>query len=199
MFCPQCGSEQSDELKFCKACGANLLAVRKAVESPDAAGKFDWNKTWLAEMLLSGEEAVKRKAEIERLQGITADTKRRNEIKAGVITTSVGFGSMFVLFVLMNGIILSGNVSNAAAEILARVWVAGLIPVMVGLALIFNGLFVSKGSKPENIHRTDTGPKEAAAPKEASFLPPKAETSQLERDAFSVTDETTRHLAGKQR
>jgi uncharacterized membrane protein YvbJ len=30
-FCPQCGSQQRDELKFCKVCGANLQAVRQAV------------------------------------------------------------------------------------------------------------------------------------------------------------------------
>ena len=76
MFCPQCGSTQSDELKFCKSCGANLGAVRKAVETGDTGGKFDWNKTWVAEMLLSGEESVRRAAEIERLQGKTPEVKR---------------------------------------------------------------------------------------------------------------------------
>jgi len=28
MLCPRCGSNQSDEVKFCKSCGANLQAVR---------------------------------------------------------------------------------------------------------------------------------------------------------------------------
>jgi uncharacterized membrane protein YvbJ len=27
MFCPQCGANQSDDLKFCNLCGANLQAV----------------------------------------------------------------------------------------------------------------------------------------------------------------------------
>ena len=31
MFCPQCGSTQNDELKFCKSCGVNLDAVRQAL------------------------------------------------------------------------------------------------------------------------------------------------------------------------
>jgi hypothetical protein len=74
MFCPQCGSTQSDELRFCKSCGANLFAVRKAVTSPESVERFDWNKTWLAEMMRSGEENVKRAAEIERIQGITPET-----------------------------------------------------------------------------------------------------------------------------
>ena len=49
MFCPQCGLQQSDELKFCKVCGANLSAVRQAIATRDAGEKFDWSKTWVAE------------------------------------------------------------------------------------------------------------------------------------------------------
>jgi len=30
MFCPQCGSTQPVELKFCKSCGVNLETVRRA-------------------------------------------------------------------------------------------------------------------------------------------------------------------------
>src|SRR5690349_11548055 len=98
MFCPQCGSTQSDELKFCKACGANLGVVRDALNAGFAPGKFDWNKTWIAEMLQSGEESVRKAREIELLQGITPETKRRAEVKAGVITASVGVGAMIFLY-----------------------------------------------------------------------------------------------------
>jgi hypothetical protein len=192
MYCPRCGSGQSDELKFCKSCGANLAAVRLAVSKPETAEKFDWNKTWLAEMLLSGDESVKRAAEIERLQGITPEVKRRNEIKAGVITASVGLGVMILLFVLMNGIILSGRVSDGAAEILSRIWVAGVIPLFVGAALIFNGIVVSNRRKELPGHETDTGlPAMDSAGGE--YLPP-ADTSLIVPAGFSVTDETTRHL-----
>ena len=40
MFCPQCGSNQSDDLKFCKACGANLQAVRLAVAARESGLNF---------------------------------------------------------------------------------------------------------------------------------------------------------------
>src|SRR6478752_6246894 len=98
MFCPQCGSTQSDELRFCKSCGANLNAVRKAVKSPESVERFDWGKTWIADIMRSPEEQVKRAAEIERIQGITPETKRRTEIKAGVITASVGVGVIVTVF-----------------------------------------------------------------------------------------------------
>ena len=59
MWCPRCGSSQRDwsrtqdvleELKFCRECGANLYAVRQLVDKPEVDEKFDWNKTWVAEM-----------------------------------------------------------------------------------------------------------------------------------------------------
>jgi len=40
MFCPQCGSTQNDELKFCKSCGVNLDAVRQAAAMRDPSEKF---------------------------------------------------------------------------------------------------------------------------------------------------------------
>src|SRR5882672_6107740 len=135
MFCPRCGSSQSDELKFCKLCGANLFAVRQAVDTRETGEKFDWSKTWVAEMFLSQEEQKKRKEEIERQRGITPEVKRYNEIKAGVITASVGVALAIFLYVLMQGIILGGNVPQNAIPILSRLWVAGVIPVFVGLAL----------------------------------------------------------------
>lgn len=195
MFCPQCGSSHSDDLKFCKTCGANLMAVRKAVESPETVERFNWNKTWLSEMLLSGEESVKRAAEIERLQGITPETKRRAEIKAGIITASVGAGVMVTTYMVMLGIVLGGFVSPAVAEILSRVWIAGSIPMLVGAALIFNGSFVSKKSDDADtgVRIPNAQTNELAEPPNASFLGP-AETNMLGTDVYSVTDDTTQHL-----
>ncbi len=194
MFCPQCGSTQSDELKFCKSCGANLQALRQIMATRDADEKFDWSKTWVAEMFMSGEEAVKRTAEIERLQGKTPEVKRRNEIKAGIITASAGVGLMILLMVLMEGIIASGAVSAVAAAILSRVWIAGVIPLFVGIALIVNGMFVSKRGETDT-ERSESEPaiKELTDASPNHYLPP-ADTNELAPEAFSVTDETTKHL-----
>src|SRR5436190_4451168 len=127
MFCPQCGSNQSDDLKFCKSCGVNLEAVRQAAAMRHDAGKFDWNRTWVAEMFFSDSERRRRKEEFERERGITPAMKRYTEIKAGVITSSVGVAVMIFLNFLMKGIILSGHNPPGDAEILSRVWMAGLI------------------------------------------------------------------------
>jgi hypothetical protein len=193
MFCPQCGSTQSDELRFCKSCGANLQALRQVMASRETDEKFDWNKTWLAEMFQSSDIATKRAAEIDLLMGRTPEEKRLNEIKAGVIAASVGVGIMVLLFVLMNGIILSGRVSDAAAEILSRIWIVGVIPLLIGAALIFNGVFVSRKGAQRPSVPTETKHPELDGPIPAESLPP-ADTNELFPASFSVTDETTRHL-----
>jgi hypothetical protein len=194
MFCPQCGSTQSDDLKFCKSCGANLEALRQIMATRESGGQFDWSNTWVAEMFKSGKDAVKQQAEIERLQGITPEVKRLLEIKAGIITASVGVGLMILLFVLMGGIVASGRVSDAAAEILLRIWIVGVLPFLIGVALIFNGMFVSKRGADLSAHETDTGTKELDAPSAENYLSP-ADTNDLASPVpFSVTDRTTRHL-----
>src|SRR6184192_3136942 len=105
MFCPQCGSTQNDELKFCKSCGVNLEAVRQAAAMRAPGEKFDWSKTWVAEMFLSESERKKREEELERQRGITPEVKRYNEIKGGVITSFVGVALMIFLSVFMKAIV----------------------------------------------------------------------------------------------
>jgi len=41
MFCPQCGTQSPDELKFCRTCGANLRVIGKAVTLSEAIGRSD--------------------------------------------------------------------------------------------------------------------------------------------------------------
>lgn len=196
MFCPQCGLNQSDELKFCKSCGANLYAVRQVVTARDTDEKFDWTKTWVAEMLLSSEEHKKRKREHE--SEFTAEEKRYNEIKAGVITTSAGIGVMIFLFVFMQGIVMSGNVAADSAEILSRVWIAGVIPFIIGLGLTFNGLVVSKRLvevRKRELQQKDTGRiLEAGGQNKEGVMTPSADWYESDSRGSSVTEHTTRHL-----
>jgi hypothetical protein len=193
MFCPRCGSTQDDQLSFCKSCGANLSAVRQVVDTRDVGKKFDWSNTWVAEMFMSGEEAARRQVEIERRQGLTPEVKRYNEIKAGVITSFAGVGVTILLFALMTGIVVGGNVSAAAAEILSRIWVVGLIPIFVGVALIINGLFVSK--KMVEFLRRNSQTDASLGPVEADpQLLRSADTNEFIPSNFSVTEGTTKHL-----
>src|ERR1700752_2560275 len=137
MICPRCASNQGDDIKFCTFCGANLQAVREAVEAPEK--KFDWGNTWVAEMFMSGQAHEMRRLEMERRLRITPEVKRYNEVKAGVIVSAVGIGFSIFFYFIMGAIALN---EPRDAELLTRIWLAGLIPFMVGVALIINGLVV---------------------------------------------------------
>ncbi|HQZ83063.1 MAG TPA: hypothetical protein PLR83_07570 [Pyrinomonadaceae bacterium] len=177
MFCPKCGSTQEEGLRFCKVCGAHLAAVKQALATPDRGEK----------------------AELDRLKGTTPDSRRRNEIKAGMITGSIGLGLMIFLYIFMQGLILSGQTSPGDAEILSRLWIVGIIPMLVGGALIINGFYVSKlfgGARTpvEELDTTTPTPTTGELPaNDPEYLGP-ANTTRFPATPFSVTDETTRHL-----
>lgn len=195
MFCPQCGTSPCDELNFCKSCGANLQGVRHAMVSRGDGNDFEWSKTWVAEMFLSGPELKLRREEVDRRLGITPEMKRAREVKAGVITAASGLGLAIVLYVLMQGVIAGGTLSPVAAEILSRLWVIGVIPIMVGFGLMINGLGVNKlllGSAGGNSQA-----KPAPLPPGARSALPSPNTNELnEPSPFGVTEGTTRHLEG---
>jgi hypothetical protein len=193
MFCPRCGVSQSEELKFCKSCGANLYAVRQVVDSRETDEKADQGNPWFAALALSDAASKRRKEELDHQRGLTPEVRRYNEIKGGVITGSVGLALVIFLNVFMQGLILSGNVSPATAEILSRIWVVGVIPFFVGVALLVNGIFVSKklaeisrqaAQKGLNLPDKDTHPLELRSNDTTEFIP----------SGFSVTEGTTKHL-----
>lgn len=133
MYCPGCAAQMTDETKFCKSCGANLRGVREAMTT--RGQQFDWSKTWVAEMFMTEEER-------ERRRGITPELKRLNEIKAGVITTLAGLGAVIFLRFFLEAVAASEG--GQGSEIIRRVWLVGVVPFLVGIGLLINGIFISK-------------------------------------------------------
>lgn len=191
MICPRCNTNQGDDVKFCKICGANLHAVRQALELRETDDKFNWSNTWVAEMFMSAEEHKRRRHMMEVARGVTPAIKRYNEIKAGVITVTSGMGIAAFLFLFFNMIINRGGVfGSEATAILANVWVAGLIPIFVGLGLIVNGVIVSK-----KLVELQEGARQSSL--EGNVNPPglrASETNDFNESPFSVTEGTTKHL-----
>ncbi len=124
MFCPSCGTQTETGIKFCKKCGLALNRIRGVMSRGDAhqPGWRDWVK----------EELEKRKKSPEE--------KRLEEIKGGVITTAAGISVTIFLYFLMSAI---AHNEPREAEIVSKIWLAGLVPTVVGLAILFNGLFIS--------------------------------------------------------
>jgi hypothetical protein len=194
MFCPKCGSTQSDELRFCKVCGANLFAVRQVVDTRETFEKSDSGNNWIAAVVHTQEESKRHKEEIQRQRGITPEVKLRyDEIKAGVITGTIGIGIAIFLYVFMQGIILSGNVTPNAAQILGRLWIAGVLPLFVGISLIINGMFVSKKLVEISREASQTAPNNLEGELNPQSLRP-ADTTEFIPSGFSVTEHTTKHL-----
>ncbi len=133
MYCPSCGTESSDQTKYCTRCGVNLRRVKGAL-AKDAGGKdvTDSERTALDEIRIS-RRAQKKKSPEE---------KRLDEIKGGVITSSIGFGLMVFLYFLFDAV--ASTVDGPESNILRSLWAVGLIPFMIGAGIIFNGLFISK-------------------------------------------------------
>jgi hypothetical protein len=171
--------------------------VRKALTSRDASEKFDWSKTWVAEMMLSQNEREKR----ELLRGETHEFKRYNEIKGGVITSCVGLGVMIFLRSLFQAIIASGHIEPDAVPILRVIWLAGIIPFLIGLGLVLNGLVISK-KQMEVARRALQGgaltpdPKALGSGAPAKVTDPSLPSSAnwAEPPEFGVTENTTREL-----
>lgn len=195
MFCPRCGSTQSEELKFCTVCGGNLAAVMQVVAVREPSERFDWNKTWVTEMFLTADEKKIRKAKLELEAGITPEVKRYTEIKAGVILSGLGIAVTIFLFIFMGGLIASGKVSPETAEILSRLWVAGVIPFFLGTAFIINGVFVSKKlaeAASRNSLKGQEGFEGVANPQ----LLGATDTSGFPNAPFSVTEQATKQFNG---
>jgi hypothetical protein len=164
------------------------------VDTRETTEKADSGKNWIAAVVHTQEESKRHKEEIERQRGITPEVKLRyDEIKAGVITGTVGIGIAIFLYVFMQGIILSGNVTPNTAEILSRLWIAGVLPLFVGISLIINGLFVSKRLVEIAREASQTAPNNLEGELIPQSLRP-ADTTEFIPSDFSVTEHTTKHL-----
>jgi len=189
MYCPGCSFQVSDDLKYCRQCGANLRGVRDAMMSSSTEEKFDWSKSWAANILLAQEAQ-------ERQRG-TPEERRLNEIKGGVITSFVGIGVMIFLYFFLDVVAKQNPPSDA--EIIRSVWMAGIIPFLIGIGIIINGLFISKRLVKLKERQAQTTMPGSPEPTAHPIAPPAKTTNQLVAEAapprdYSVIEDTTAHL-----
>jgi hypothetical protein len=185
MYCPSCGIEASDQTKYCTKCGVNLRRVKGVLGKGGAVVKQGDD----LEQFLLGE----RKARGEARKKKTPEEKRLEELKAGVITSSVGFGLMVFLRLLFDAI--ASTIEGPEGNILRSLWAVGLIPFMIGLGIIFNGLFVSKRIvelKRQQELKDRQSPLFSA--QNTSPIARLVEPSQSPISDFSVTETTTTKL-----
>jgi hypothetical protein len=188
MYCPSCGTEVNDQTKYCTKCGVNLRRVKGVLGKGGAGVKKgdDWEPFWLEERRARNEARKKKTPEVKRLE----------EIKAGVIISSVGFGLMVFLSLLFSAI--ASTMEGPEGNILRSLWAVGLIPFLIGLGILFNGLFVSKRIvelKRQQEQKDQQSPL-FSAPNTLDTSPVArlVEPSQSPISDFSVTETTTTKL-----
>jgi len=188
MFCPGCGLQINDDLKFCRQCGANIHGVREAMTSQSTREKFDWSKTWWAEIIYSPEELERRRGITPEEKWLKEERKRLNEIKGGVITGLIGVGVMISFYFFFGAV---AKQAGQEADIVRNLWLLGIVPTLIGAGLLFNGFFISRRLVELNVQLLQT-----TAPQTPTALPAKT-TDQLianHMPSSGVTEDTTAHL-----
>ena len=135
MYCPTCATEATNQTKYCTRCGTNLRRIKGVLGKGGGAGivnQVDWQRVTAEDW----------QAEREYHRSKSPGEKRVNEIKAGVITSSAGLGVLIFLTFLFDAI--ANNAPDHVQAILRAIPMVGIIPFLVGMGLIINGVFVSK-------------------------------------------------------
>jgi hypothetical protein len=177
MYCPKCGQNSPEGQKFCKFCGTNLSLVSQTLLHGTTPGKGlpeTWAKIiddWFGERPEPPPEE-----------------KRLKDIRGGVVTTFTGIGICVFSYFFFGAVASSPAVPPDAAVIVQKIWLAGLVPLFVGLGLLINGLFLHRRPG-QSVSQIPRQPARVAAPETQRVLsepgvviPP------------SVTEQTTHRL-----
>ncbi|HWW75949.1 MAG TPA: hypothetical protein VNZ44_11155 [Pyrinomonadaceae bacterium] len=205
MFCPGCGLKEDRPVQFCRACGADLRAVRESLEQADApepsvaaareeiaralAARIRDGQWWQAGGLAAEAEKLFETPRERRERRQREDEERRlARTRAGTVTAAVGLGLVVLVQLL--------RVLDDRAVLLVG---PSVLVFLVGLGIIVNGLFFTRPREPRPRKLTaaprpslpDNSTSELDAtrgelgPSGASFIP------------ASVTEHTTQHLGGE--
>jgi len=137
--------------------------------------KLDWNKTWRESL---PEEARKRLFP-------TPEEKRLTEIREGVLTIFTGVGAMIFLYFLFDAV---AKKAGDGADIIRSLYWLGIVLVLIGAGMIFNGLFISQRLLKPKEPLTRPSPFESPAEAASPIAEPAKTTDQLVADAVSSVD-----------
>lgn len=197
MFCPSCGLEDKQSNQFCRACGADLLSVRGALERPDAVtdsaiSARDEIGRAVAARIRETESAheLKKVAEdvlpqIEKFLE-SPQEKRLRRMRAGTIVASIGLGAAIAFLIVTIALNDKG---------ILFVFGLGLITFLIGLSFIINALLFSV---PKKILSDKSADAENQRELDAASQIAKLAAPEPDRIIASVTEHTTQHLKEKQ-
>jgi hypothetical protein len=221
MFCPQCGTESSSGLQYCRSCGANLKVIGKAVTLSEAIARNDRGPLpKIKEMMKNlnmdqvsdeisraldqmNQEMVKNSGSLAKVKLAkhlrkekSARQRREQNIVHGLISLFSGIGLMIFLYFLSSALVLKlpeHILRDAPFDIPSAVHVIWL----VGLMPILTGIgriLAGLSIRPDGDRVPDSFPVAEASPTPSSI-----ETNELpsRQQPASITDRTT-NLLGSQ-
>ncbi|HEV7681118.1 MAG TPA: zinc ribbon domain-containing protein [Pyrinomonadaceae bacterium] len=171
MYCPQCGTESSEGLQYCRSCGANLKVIGKAVSLSEAIARSDRGPLpKIKEMMKNlkveqvsedisraldqvGKE-IERSSEERRPAKIggrrtrTAAQRREKHLTTGAVSFFGGIGFATFLYFLTGALVLKlppdfiAKVPFEIEPVVRMLWLVGLMPVLSGVGHMVAGLLV---------------------------------------------------------
>ena len=171
MYCPQCGTESSSGLQYCRACGANLKVIGKAVSLSEAIARSDRGPLpKIKEMMknLKVEQVsedisraldqmnieIARSTENPKPRKITGkkmktrEQRREKHLTTGAISLFSGTGLAIFLYFLSSALVLKlppdvvAKVPFEIEPVVRMIWLVGLMPALSGVGHLLAGLLV---------------------------------------------------------
>ena len=223
MFCPQCGTESSAELHYCRSCGANLKVIGKAVSLSEAIARSDSVPSKLKEMVKnfkvekvtdevsramermnreivrSANDPKPRKSWWLEAKKKTAEERRERYLTKGTIKLFWGGGLTVFLYFLANALVL-----KLPPDVVARIpfeidpvvhvlWLLGLIPLLSGVGHIIAGLSIRR-EPVRQVEVAEPTPLRIDPPVDASLYAAEVTVATAREAPASVTERTTNIL-----
>ncbi len=223
MFCPQCGTESSAELHYCRSCGANLKVIGKAVSLSEAIARSDSVPSKIKEMVKnlkvdkvtedvsraldrmnkeivrSAQDATPRKPWWIESKKKTAQQRRERHLTKGMIKLFWGGGLTIFLYFLANALVLKlppdviAKVPFEIDPIVHVLWLVGLIPMLSGVGHILAGLSI-RAEPARQVEAAEATPLTIHSPAHASSYAAEATVASPRDTPASVTEGTTNIL-----
>ena len=171
MYCPQCGTESSEGLQYCRSCGANLKVIGKAVSLSEAIARSDRGplpklkemiknlkvehvSDDIARALDRMNQEIVRSSDDPKPKSIrgrrrkSAAERREKHLTTGAVSFFGGIGFAIFLYYLTGALVLKlppDFVAKAPFEIepvVRMLWLVGLMPILSGVGNLVAGLLV---------------------------------------------------------
>lgn len=223
MFCPQCATESSAELHYCRSCGANLKVIGKAVSLSEAIGRSDGVPAKIKEMVKnlkvekvtdevsraldrmnreivrSADEPRRRKPWWIEAKKKTAEQRRERHLTKGTIKFFWGGGMTIFLYFLAQALVLKlppdviAKIPFEINPVVHVIWLLGLIPMLSGLGHILAGLSI-RPEPARQVELSDPPPLRIDSPIDATQYPAAPALTMPREAPASVTERTTNIL-----